>query len=118
MIVLDGYCYSLNDEEYYEDLCYVLDMARDDELDSIYEGEQVPHKHSDFIRPHYIIEQIQERAFDTVAEEIAREYLDTLSDIDIEELGEVISNFLDKKVGPPKFYAIKNAKLVPVRELS
>jgi hypothetical protein len=110
------YCYSINDEEYYDDLCYVLDMARDDELDTIYEAERTPCKHSDLIDPYLIIEQTQEEAYSLTIEQIADTYLDGLTKEDIEELGKVISNFLDEKLGPPNFYRVQNSRLVSIRE--
>lgn len=110
------YCWSVNDEEFHDDLSYVLDMANDDYIDNIYEAEKVPAKHDDYINGWRIVEEIKERAYEELGE-IPDGYLEDLSEKDIEDLSELISNFLDHKIGPPNFYKVKNSRIVPISEM-
>lgn len=76
---------------------------------TIYQGESTRFGHSSFINMGYIIEIIQESAYDT-AGEYGEDYLSDLTHKKAKELESLIVGWFDENVAKPKFYDINNIK--------
>lgn len=106
--------YSFNGELYYEDLEMVIDDALFNNSETILVANKKELKHSDFLNPHLIIEEMQERVYTEYGEYWGDSYLENLKKDDLKELGRVINDFLVEKSGIVKFYGVENPKEVNV----
>ena len=88
--------YSLDNEEFTEDLAMILDVCEDDGIKIVYKGERKELTHADFCRPEYIIDMMHDEAWNAYGES-ANDYLQNLTCEDIKELKRVVCEFLDKK---------------------
>lgn len=116
------FLYSYDDEIYYESLDEIFDnywdeiVERFDDPDveqvTLYKGEKDVYTHKSFLNGYTIIEDSQERVYDYALESIAEDYLENYkcTEEDIEELEELISNWLTKKFGKVDFWGIKNCR--------
>ena len=107
--------YSLNGEDY-DDLETIFDELIADGFKSgteveIYEGDAKSFKHSEFVDAEYLIEIMQERAYDK-AHEYSEDYLNDLSREKINEFGLLISRWLESNAKPPAFWVIENSRKV------
>lgn len=112
--------YSLNNEEF-SDYDSIVDELLNEYLPgtkvTIYEGDPVQRKHSDFIWCSSIIDDMIERAYED-ADDHADGYLLEFRNVEgfekIKELNSVISEWFDKNAAQPKFYAVKNVKEIEI----
>lgn len=104
-------CYSLNGDEF-EDLDSLNDSIElagfnpGDEV-TIFEAEPVHFNHADFIHVGTFIEDMQDRAYDHGGQ-FADDYLSNVTPEIEAELKNLIGQFLDRRVGKPTFYEVKN----------
>ena len=104
--------YSLDGERYFdwEDIIdHIKSECMKGDLVTLYEADQVNHDNTEFIDSHQIIESISECAFDEGGE-FTENYHDDLMEINEDELGLLISNWLDSKGVKPEFFTVENVK--------
>lgn len=109
--------YSADGSEYHLDLYSVLDELRDggetaQEVELFRADVERP-SHGDFVKADWLIEQAQSAAFDNFGE-WSDDYLADMSEEQMAELTNVITNWLNKNVKAPAFYGVKNAVSVTV----
>ena len=119
------YVYSLDNETYHE-LESFLDNVLDYDESSInpdmelYKAEKVLRTHSSFINANSILETISQNAYDESGEyaEVYCSKLDYTPDSKLQELKQLINNFLDNYIGQPDFYTVRNAIKIQYKDLN
>jgi len=112
--------YSRNEEDYDDDLNEILAALDDDGYlepgATIYEGDKVEYKASDFFRrgADTIIEHIKDQAWQE-ADEFAESFADNLTKKKLAELETLISNWLNANV-PVNFFTVRNVRPIEVTE--
>jgi len=104
--------YSLDGERYFdwEDIIEQTKSEHDiGDVITLYEADQVNHNNDEFINSYQILENIAESAFDEGGE-FTENYHDDLMSINEDELGLLISNWLDSKGVKPKFFTVENVR--------
>ena len=110
------YCYSHDGEYYYDDIEDVVDMYECSYADAkIYRGTKKSFTHADFLSAGDIIEQMTDRAYDE-AGEYADEYLSEIKRSDINELQQIILEWLDKKASC-NFYGVENIEEMTLKDI-
>ena len=102
--------YSIDGERYYN-LDEMDDIIHSEEVNidnsQIYKANKKEYKHKDFINVAYLIECMQDSAYD-IADEYAESYLYDLSKDKLVELEKNISDWLDINAETPKFFSVEN----------
>lgn len=114
---LNNYVFNVNDY-WTDDVDYIEHYLEELEFspeDTIEIGERVPVLHKDLFRLRYLIEEMQENAYE-MADEYAEDYMSDLSREKAEELGTLILDYLDKNVEQPNFFTVKGEKEITVQE--
>jgi len=104
--------YSLDGERYFdwEDIIDQIKSEHDiGEVICLYEADQVNHNNTEFIDSHQILENIAECAFDEGGE-FTENYHDDLMNVNEDELGILISDWLDSQGVKPEFFTVENVK--------
>ena len=112
---LEELCFSTNEETYskFDD---IVDEISDEESDiSISVGQSIKQKHSDFIYPNYIIEQMSENAYEVVGE-VAESYLDGITKEQKLGLENIIQDYFNEITGEPNFYSVINTKEITKKQ--
>lgn len=114
----DDKCYSLNDEDYTDDLYQLFEELDDDgELKvgaTYYVATKEHPEPSSFFDVDFFLETANERAWDSCGE-IAEDYAKYIKEEATKELKEFISNWADKNA-PCHWYMAKNAKKLTVTQ--
>lgn len=112
LVEKDEYCFSLDEEYWDEDTDYILDNIYDNT--TVYVGIQVKMKHKDYLSAENLICDMQQRAYDD--SEYAEGYLEGISKDKKEELSKIVLDYLNKNIGEPRFYKIRDTKEISVEE--
>jgi hypothetical protein len=111
---VNDFVYSV-DGELFSDYDYVVSELEVYEpgIFTVWRGESREINHLDFINGDSIIESIQDSCLDEHGE-YAEHYLAELKDNEVPELEQLISEWLIKKTGNPKFFGVHNLKKVKI----
>jgi len=107
--------YSLNDEEWVDDWCDIMDDLIESGNTEVSVGTGVKADHADFIRPYDIVETMQELAYDQY-DDYAEDYA-ILSDIQMQQLKLVITKWFNDNVEKPTFYKVTNVRKMDASEV-
>ena len=113
---MDEQIYSFDNEIFHDDIDYVLDCAAENEQQIIFVGYKTLCKHSQFIDVDNLIEVAQENAFVNFPENHTDGYLEDVTKEILTQLKQLISDFLNEKIGQPEFYGVINVKEVHISE--
>ena len=111
------YVFNVNDT-WTDDVDYVEHFTEELEFspeDTIEVGECVPVLHKDIFNLRYLIEEMQDAAYE-IADEYAEDYLKDLTTEKAKELEDLILQWLNKNVQQPNFFTVKNEKEISVQE--
>lgn len=111
------YVFNINDY-WYDDVDYVehfLDEHQFSPEDTIEIGEKVPVLHRDIFNLRYLIEEMQDCAYE-IADEYSEDYLKDLTTEKADELQTLILNWLNTNINQPNFFTVKCEKEITVQE--
>ncbi len=111
------YVFNINDY-WYDDVDYVEHFLDEHEFsleDTIEIGEKVPVHHRDIFNLSYLIEEMQDCAYE-IADEYSEDYLTDLTTEKAGELGSLILNWLNTNVNQPNFCTVKGEKEITAQE--
>ena len=98
--------FSLDGDMFYENIDDIIDKVS--VTKTIYVGEKVEKHHKDFININYLIEQMQELAYDV--SEYSEGYLEDITIEHKNNIEKIILEYMNKYIDKPKFYEVINIK--------
>lgn len=116
--------YSINEDEWYDDLDEMLCQAEqdgEDEITHVYVAEKQPYTHSDFIFINALIDDITNVAYDEMAD-LSDEYINSVyahfkDDANKSNIKQLIATYFDNNIPQPNFYKPKHIKYVTLDEV-
>lgn len=108
------YVYSIDDENFNDDLWEVIQEAVDMALDvdgkvELFTGIKVVHTHGHFISSSHIVDLMRDYARD-MAGDLSCEYLVDVSPGKLDDLNDVLADWFNKNARQPEFYTVAHSE--------
>jgi hypothetical protein len=107
--------YSIDGEEWVDDIPYLIENLENNVHTEVMIGKTEYYRHTDFIDTEILIENAKDNAYHLV-DDVSDDYLEDITKQHIEELNELICDYLNKHIEEPEFFRVVDINKISVDE--